>query len=344
MKKRKVTLLIIFLIVSYSCFSQFSSNPKKIKVKGEYLNLATGILFPKSIDDYSRIAIYNFDGKQTNIGASYEKILNQKKTTLSIYIYPAGFGSEDRLRNEYLTCLKVSANLTVHLKHAKQHPVSFTDSNYKILGLKAEITDLPLKSILSLYECGRWFFKIRITSDYLDSLQVVNLENKVLETFVPTKLVQIAPLNPKADIYFAKGAFIDSLMLGSVMGSALEKINWTMANIDSLQRASGFPGLYLDLNLASINAFVKFEKDHPNMSKTIQTSQYLSELNCIIKNGFLKEFIMDQYGRILIVSENTKFDFVGFKEWQKSHSITIDLNQKYYILGFGEKQSIPIKK
>ncbi len=324
------------MIISYSCYSQFSPAPKKLKVKGDYLNIETGTLFPKSIGDYSMIGVYDFDRKQTNVGVTYEKILNQNKTTLSIYIYPAGFGSEDRLRNEYQTCLQSSTTLSVLLSHARQHPVSFINSDYKIIGLKAEIMDLPVKSSLSLYECGKWFFKIRITSDFLDSLQVVNLENKVLEIFVPTNLVQRAPLNPKADIYFAKGAFIDSLMLGSAMGSAFEKINWAMTNIDSLQRASGFPGLYLDLHLASINGFVNFEKDHPNMPETTQTTEYLSELNSIIKSGFLKEFIMDQYGRILIVSENTKFDFVGFEKWRKSNSIKLNLNQKYYIVGFNE--------
>lgn len=148
--------------------------------------------------------------------------------------------------------------------------------------------------------------------------------------------LQISHLNPKADINFAKAAFVDSLMLGSAMGSAFKKLEWVMDNVDSLERASGFPGLYLEMHIASLKEFTEFEKKHPDFSKAKRTEQYLTELNSIIDNGFLEEFIMEQYDMIMIVPDNLEFDFEGFDKWKKENPINIDLNERFYVIWFSE--------
>jgi hypothetical protein len=334
MRNKLLILIICGLIISISCQSQITARPKKIKVKGDYIHNETKISFPEVFDEFSRIDIYAFDKKQSNVGVSYENITKDGKTTLTIYVYPAGPGSENRLRGEYLRCLQSAATIAKNGIDIHQHSVSYSDSGYRINGFKAEFNYLGGKSLLTLFECGHWFFKIRITTSNMDQSKVDRTETHVLDLFVPSRLVQMSPLNSKADLHFAPAAFRDSLMLGCVMGSTLEKVKWALANVDSLQRESGFPDLYLDMHIASLNAFVNFEKNHPKMTRTQPTIDYLNELKSLIDSGYLDEFLMSQYQMVMIVPENMIFDFQGFEDWKKSNPTRIDLSHMYSVIEY----------
>lgn len=50
----------------------------------------------------------------------------------------------------------------------------------------------------------------------------------------------------------------------------------------------------------------------------------MAELNSIIDNGFLEEFIMEQFDMIMIVLDNLECDFEGFDAWKKDNPIHID--------------------
>ncbi len=329
---RKTIFLLLALTISLSIQAQMK--PKKIKSKADYTHTATGFNFPLTIDQYYRTDIYAFDKKKQNIGITYKT--NDLKTIVSVYLYPAGAATEDRLRNEYLESMQSVANISDNGVHAEQFAVSFKNGDYKINGFKANIKNIDKKSSLCVFECGEWFFKIRISSEILDTLGMKQTEQKILDLYKPTRLVKISHLNPKADISFTKAVFVDSLMLGSAMGSAFKKLEWAMDNIDSLERASGFPGLYLDMHIASLKEFTEFEKKYPDFSKTKRTEEYLTELKSIIENGFLEEFIMEQFNMIMIVPENLEFDFEEFDEWKKNNPISINLNERFYVIWFGE--------
>lgn len=329
---RKSILILLVLTISFSIQAQM--NPKKIKSKADYNHAATGFTFPLTMDQYNRVNIYAFDKKKQNVGITYKT--SDLKTIVSVYLYPAGAGTEDRLRDEYLKSMQSVANISENGMHAEQYAVSYKNGDYKINGFKANIKKIDKRSSLSVYECGEWFFKIRITSEALDTLGMKQTEQKILDLYEPTRLVKISHLNPKADISFAKAAFVDSLMLGSAMGSALKKLEWAMDNIDSVERASGFPGLYLDMHIASLKEFSEFEKKHPDFPKTKRTEEYLAELNSIIDSGFLEEFIMEQYDMIMIVPENLEFDFEEFDKWKKDNPISINLNERFYVIWFSE--------
>lgn len=332
---KKIKILIVLLTVSL--LTQAQNQPKRIKAKYDYLHIPTNLIFPLKIDNYERKEIYSFDKKETNIGVNYGNIDdNGRRTLFSIYVYPAGDGTEDRLRDQYLMSMQSIANVSQNGIHATQYPVSYKNSGYKINGFKADLKNTNQKSNLSVYECGRWFFKIRVTTDNLDTTQLTNLDARILDLFNPTNLVRVNPLNPKASVYYSKAAFVDSLMLGSAIGSALKKIEWAWQNVDSLERASGFPGLYLNMHIVSLREFVQFEKQHPDFSKSKSTTEYLTELNSIINGGYLKEFIMDQFGMIMIVPKDSVFNFEGFKEWKTKNQIKIDLNKRFYVISYNQ--------
>lgn len=328
---RKTTLILIALTICLSVKAQLK--PRKIKSKSDYTHSATGFNFPLRIEHFKRYEIYAFDRKKKNIAATYKSA--DLKTSFTIYIYPAQEATEDRLRNEYLESMQSIANISDKGVHAHQIDVSYKNEDYKVNGFKADFKGLDKKSSLSIYECGEWFFKFRISSESLDTSRMLQTEQEILNIYKPTRLVKLSKLNPKADISFAKTAFIDSLMLGSAMGSAYKKIEWAFENVDSLERASGFPGLYLDMHIASLKEFVKFEEKHPDFGKTKPTEEYLAELNSIIDSGFLGEFIMEQFDMVMIVPESYEFDFEGYEQWKANNPISINLNERFYVIWFG---------
>ena len=230
-------LLFIGLIINFSIQAQLK--PKKIKSKSDYIHSATGFIFPLTVNEFNRESIYAFDKKKKDVGITYKA--NDLKTTISIYLYPAGAGTEDRLRNEYLKSMQSVANISDNGIKAEQHAISFKNENYKLNGFKSNIKDLDKESSLCVYECGEWFFKIRLSSEALDSSGMNQIEKEFLDLYKPTRLVKQSKLHPKASVYFAKTAFVDSLMLGSAMGSAYKKIDWAFENVDSLEARQRIP-------------------------------------------------------------------------------------------------------
>jgi hypothetical protein len=322
------TLIIILSVLEQISYAQSQGPPKQLKVKGTYVHSPTRTEFPENIGIYQRQGVYSFDKKKENIGSTYKS----EKTTLTIYIYPAGDGIEGRLRNQYLRSMQDMANASKAGLHAQQGYKYFKKDGYRINGFSAVTPDEP-KSQLTLFECGQWFFKIRITTNQLDTTGINSLEQEVLNTFQPINLVKGSHLNSKADVQVARAAFRDSLMLGSVIGSAYKKISWAIENVDSLERASGFPDLYLGMHVESLKEFVQFEK-RQKWTRQQSTTDYLNELNQIINDGFLEEFIMEQFDMIMIVPEDTNLDFKGFDIWKLTHPTKIKLNHRFYVVSY----------
>jgi len=334
----KLTLTVFLLLVcSLVASGQQRTKPKQIKVQGNYFHTPTKTTFPERLFDYQLKSVYSYDKKNSDIGVNYEKGSEGQKTTISIYIYPADDGAESRLRNEYLSALQSIAFYTRNGLIATQSPVRYTGEKFICNGFKA-ITKLQNNDLseLVLYECGTWFLKLRITSNNLDTAEFSTLEDEIMNTFDPSRLTALNPLNLKADIYIAKAAFSDSTLLGSTIAGATQKIDWAIENIDENERASGFPDLYLYMHIASLMEFVKFDKGK-NTSKSKSTQTYLDELNSIFNSGYIAEFIMKQFGMVMIVPENVIFDFEGFEDWKQTNKITIDLNKRFYLVSYGQK-------
>lgn len=334
--KANTKFIILFLLFfsSFTINGQNLPTPKIIKAKGEYIHSQTKMAFPENLLSYQRKDIYSFDKKKTNIGVVYEN--EQKQTTISLYVYPAGDGVEGRLRKEYQAAMQSIANFSDKGIHATQFAVRHEGEKYICNGFKAIISEEQRKiNTLTLFECGQWFLKVRITTNELDSTQIASLEERIISQYDPTKLTALNPLNPKADVYFNKTAFRDSVLLGSAMGSAYKKISWALENVKENERASGFPDLYLNLQIESLKAFMEFQHRF-KFKKSDYTKQYLNELQLISDAGFLAEFVMEQFGMVLIIPDNTRAKYDEYKTWKLSNNITIDLNQAFYLVSYGQ--------
>ena len=178
---------------------------------------------------------------------------------------------------------------------------------------------------------------MRFTSTELDSVQIVLLEQKIYDQFDPTKLTESNPLNEKVDLYLSKTAFRDSILLGSALGSAYAKINWASENVKDNESVSGFPDLYLNLHVESLKAFMEFQHRF-NYTKTDFTKQYLKELQLISDAGYLAEFVMDQFGMILIIPKDMPLKCDEYEKWKQQNKITIDLNKTFYVISHKQKK------
>ncbi|MDJ1479109.1 hypothetical protein QNI16_01360 [Cytophagaceae bacterium YF14B1] len=322
----------IFLLTFASIAVVFAQTPfKKIKAKGSYIHTYTGTSFEEKIGEYTRVDIYSVDKKEKGISSIYQHNTSMGMTTLSIDLYPTP-GNEEQLRSAYQSSVSELTNGVPDSPELQQYPASFQSGDYKVIGYTALL--MVNRSLITIFECGQWLFKIKVNSDYLDSTQIKSLEKQVVEVFKPTNLVKKAPLVWKPSIHFAPAAFRDSVMLGSVMGSAYKKLEWAKQNMSSQERDAGFPDLYLNLHIASLTEFIRFEKRVHVYGKHPATKQYLSELNQIVEAGFLEEFIMEQYNKIMIVPANITFEFDAYEVWKLTHPITINLNEKYSVITF----------
>lgn len=328
--------LILLILLAQTFLQIVTAQTKVINAKGEYFHQKTDTKFPTNFEDFTRTTVIAFDNSKENIGVSYSNQNSSGKTTFTIFIYPSKNEIEGLLRNEFLNSLKAITFINKPGNIIKKYPIDYKKDGFTVNGFKARINDNINKSELLVYQCGLWFLKIRVSSQSLDSLQMVALESQIINIYSPTTFVKQAPLNIKAEIRFGKAAFTDSLMLGCVMGSALKKVEWAIENVDSLERISGFPDIYLDLHKASLLEFAKFAKDHPTMSRSQSTSDYLAQLNLIIDGGFLNEFIMKQFDMLLKVSPEINLDFNKFEEWEKTKSIKINLNSHFALVSYNK--------
>jgi hypothetical protein len=326
--------LILFILLTQTFFQIVTAQSRVINTKDDYFHQKTRTKFPTKIEDFTRSTVIALDNSKDNIGVSYSNQNSSGKTTFTIFIYPSENGVEGLLRSEFLNSLKAITFINKPGNMIKKYPIEYKKDGYTVNGFKARINDNNNKSELLVYQCGFWFLKIRVSTQSLDSLEMVALETEIINIYSPTIFVKQAPLNIKADIRFGKAAFTDSLMLGCVMGSALKKVEWAIENVDSLERVSGFPDIYLDLQKASLLEFAKFAKDHPTMSRSQSTIDYLTQLNEIIDGGFLNEFIMNQFDMLLKVSPEINLDFNKFEEWEKTKSIKINLNSHFALVSY----------
>jgi hypothetical protein len=331
--------IIFLLLISWPfVYSQKMVVPKKLFVNGEYVHKQTSMPFPELIDIYQRFSVVTFNKENTGITVTYEHLPSRSK--ISISVYPAGDGCEGRLRGEYQESLQSITRTSKRGIHVRQFPVQHGDTGYICNGYEAMIyDDFYCFNSLTVYECGRWFMKVRITANDLDSLGYEFLEEQIYKHFDPTKLTATNPLNPLADVYLAKNACQDSVMLGSALGSAYKKIDWADANVNKNERASGFPDLYIDMHIEALKAFMEFQHREKFQStlKTDFTKRYLAELKMIDDAGFLAEFVMDQYGMILIIPDKLKIDYDSYLKWKQNHKLTIDLHKAFYVVAYGQK-------
>lgn len=312
-------LLLLFALALL--FGQLQAqSPKKIRTKGDYVHAPSKAVFPVQLGDYRRDGLYAYDKKKENVGGEYESA--DKRTLLSVYVYPAGIGHNRRIHDEYSELMQELANIYGGID-AISNAVSYQKDGYKINGLKSVFKIKGRNESLTLYECGRWWFKMRITSSDLDTSQMSQLERTAMDSFVPTNFVKNDPLKVGYEVHVAPAAIHDSLLLGCVLGAIIGELDWIRENVDSLEKLSGYPSLYLEAHMASVEGFVQVGNDFPETLGGAEIHHQLEQLNKIIDNGFLEEYLLDQYFGWLIIPKDMVIDSDTYDEWKLQNPIDV---------------------
>ncbi len=320
MKIYTLKIISLFLFISNCGYSQLRNTPKKLKFKDEFIHSETKTEFPKNIDDYNLIDAYSFDKKDENIGVTYEK----ENSKISIYIYPNNVGNEGRLRNEFLSVYSVIFNKDNDVKNLKIiHHVGEKFTCNGIRGISKDSNNQ--NSLLTIFECGTWMYKIRITSNELENQNLIDLEEKIVTKIEPSRLTGLKLFNLQGAISFSKESVKDSTMLVSTMAYTYKKFEWLIKNLKEEEKYSGFQDLYIDMHKDALKQFVLFEHKHKYSSK-VETKEYLKNLNKIIDSPFLNEFLMEQYNMILIVPEDIILDYEKYHKWKKENNFNFELN------------------
>ncbi len=319
MKTNALKILILFIFVSNYGYTQLRSSPKKLKFKDEFIHSETKTEFPKNLDDYILIDAYSFDKKDENVGVTYEK----ENTKISIYIYPDKIGNEGRLRNEFLSAYSVIFNNDTDVKNLKI--IHHIGEKYTCNGIRGISKDSKNEnSLLTIFECGTWMYKIRITSSELNNENLIDLETKILGKIEPSRLTGIKLFKLKGAVSFSNTAMKDSTMLVSTMAYSFKKFEWLIKNLEEREKYSGFQDLYIDMHKEALKQFVLYEHKH-KYSSSEETKEYLKNLNKIIDSPYLNEFLMEQYKMTLIIPNEIILNFEEYRKWKSENNFNLDL-------------------
>ncbi len=308
------------------------AQPGDLSVQGKYMHQVTGVTFPEQIEQYRRKGIRAYNADRSDIGASYEWRNEAGQTLITVYLYPAGEGREGRLRDAYLSALGEMRNTVGPSAALVQFPRSCSFEGFRINGFTGSMAAGSISRV-TVFECGQWFFKMRTTTALLDTAEVSTLESRVLELFQPASVVKDFPLNVQGSILVAKGAMRDTVMAAATIGSALQKLSWARQNVDSLERLSGFPDLYLAMHLESVNEFLSLASANKGKKKS-GTSKYIKEWVRIQESGFLKEYLSDELRGVVILPDGMTLDENGYREWRLKYKPKVDLSERYSLVSY----------
>lgn len=326
-------LLLILPSLLFGCLSSRVFQPKRLNVLGDYYHKNTMVKFPENFDGLKRESITSFDKDSSNIGVSYHRSNSNQNLMVTVYIYPATSGIEHRIRDEYFESLQSIATVSNQGINTTPKHIRVSKDGYSVLGLSGVISNKNQSTVLVLFECGKYFLKYRISSTDMDPGVLEDISNKLTDKFSPIDIVKKQPLIQGVDVHISPGITTDTISLIAIFAAVKSKIDWAYQNVDSLERCSGFPSLYFEEQKTSIDSMLnKWESLKHHNTKF---DKFFDELVGIRKNGFLNEFICDQYWGTLLLPKELKLDWSGYNLWKRKNNPTVKLvGEYYYLLGF----------
>ncbi|TXF75906.1 hypothetical protein [Chryseobacterium sp.] len=192
------------------------------------------------------------------------------------------------------------------------------------------------KSLFSLYDCGKWNIKIRITSENQDEARLLQLEKLFLASFNPVKIAEDHKITGETgpNIIISKTAQSDSLMLKATIAEAYAKIEWLNKNKPVPELSTGLSDFEMASHEFSVAEKIKFYKENKDkLAGSPETTTYFENLLKIIDNGYLKDFIWSQTGGVVDFPEDIvrRQQYDGFL---KQNNIPKEIDEVMYRIYF----------
>ena len=340
--------LLFFLIIPLLSFSQMREKPVLFPHKGDYIHVFSKFSFPESWRGFNREELVSYDQKNYNIGSTY--LLKEGKkivAKINIYIYPSEATNEN-LREQF-NAFKIvvnrnatnAPNLIPEFVKLKSDKIvvsgirSSFDYNIMIPDFFKGQKEQKNSSMFSLYDCGLWNIKFRMTSEKYDATKLKEFEQSFVNSF---KLLEIADNNAfdnktKVNIVISKTAQRDSLMLKSIITEAEAKKEWLSKNKSINELSSGVNDFDIEASVYALEELVKFyETNKDKWTATDETKQYLEEISRIVKSNKIKDFVYDRTEGVVIYDEGekNKSDYYDFKLKSDINEATKELMYKIY--------------
>lgn len=322
----KLFNFLIFLF-PLTIFSQDLKPNKKIKSTTDFKHTISGISAPLSFEKFSRTQLSTNSKNDSVLAAEYEDQNNN--LYFKFKILPA-FVDEERLFRYYNKDLQERYLPKENKKINKA--VSIKDGNFKLHGISSYFSHLDRLINLRVYDAGFWVFISEVSQKGNDTLALDKIQDQFLTEIQPAKIVEKNPMTRYANILYAPVAAQNKGLLRIVMSSATNKMKWIYENMDKYERAAGIPGILLDFQIAGINGFIDYknEKNQNAISENDPAMRLISFFTKLRNDGFVDEYLMEQYGHLLTPSENHQFDYAGYQKWKSENSVDYDTSKKFY--------------
>ncbi|MBW8523587.1 hypothetical protein K0U91_12485 [Chryseobacterium chendengshani] len=326
--------LYVFPVIA---FSQDLKPNNKIKSDSDFTHTVSGVTAPYSLNDFSRTTLFTNSKNDSVFAAEYENKRND--AVFKFKIIPALL-HEERLLNHYYKDLN-ERRYTPKESEKVNKTVVFKEGKFKLHGISTYFTHLNRLVNVRVYDAGFWVLISESSQKGNDTLSLDKAQDLFLTKIKPTKIVEKNPLTRYSNILYAPVAAQDKLLLRTTMSSATNKMKWIYENIDKYERAAGIPGILLDFQIAGINGFIdyKTEKNQSTIEGNNPATRLISFFTKLKKDGFIDEYLMEQYYYLLTPSENQKFDYKGYQKWKLENSIDYNVAQKYYIIVNSRKKT-----
>lgn len=344
----KKKLLYIFCFLSGILFSQQTRKTRDLQVVGDYTHQFTKTIFPELWSGFQRKEVHSYDSKNRNMGISYIQQKSKKeKTIVSLYIYPSTELDNHLLRDEFLSygdALTQNSNTHIKLDPSFGELVNeklkvsyiysiFTNSLAEPDFFKG-VKYTKKQSLLAIYECGGWRFKIRITSDDMTNLQLEELKQKVENYFEILAIASVKPipLHIEPNILLSPIVKRDSMMTNATIVAAQSKIEWLKKNLDTKEASTGFHDMKIDSEMYAIEKMIEFYKLHQTDWKmTADTEKYFREMTKIVENKRTADHIYEKFDSVIIYpdGESQKKSYFQFKI---DMDISENTNENFYKL------------
>lgn len=337
------TYLFLFAILFNLSYSQQRNQPTEIKSKSDFTH-KTGIIFPKEWNGFKRDRLVSYDQGNNNIGVTYYFKANKNITNISIYIYPAEVSNEN-LRDQFLSFKTVVHRNSTNQPDISPEFVKLKSDKVIVKGLKSYF-DYNLivpdfmkgqkeqvnKSFFAVYDCGKWNIKFRISVENGNLDRLKQLESSLISNFDPVKIAEKYPLEDgkNANILVSKTAQRDSLMLKAIIDEAETKKEWLNTNKSIEELSSGISDFEIESHVSSIQQKLKFYNENKDKTKGSDvTKSYFENLNKIVDNGFLKDFIYAQTFGVVIYPEGEKRKTL-YADFLRQNNIPDDIIELMY--------------
>lgn len=329
-----------------TAFSQTRKQPVNLPVKDDYTHPFTKTIFPLLWSGFQREAVVSYDLQNQGVGISYIQQKTKKiKTVLTLYMYPKRELNNQQLRDEFYSygyALNQNSNKGVDLKPSFG---SISNDSLKVNYIYSIFNNAlgepdffkgvkyaDKKSLLAIYECGGWGFKIRVSSDDMTEDQLAGLKEKAENYFGVLNIASTKPLpiNKAPDIILSPVIKRDSMMANATIAAAEAKIEWLGKNLDKKELLTGFNDMQINSEVYATEKMIEFYKANEKKWKLHDdTKKYFNEMIRIADNGRIKDHIYEKSHNIIDYpeGESQKENYVQFKI---DKDVSEDTNEIFY--------------